>query len=86
MRKLSFIILLFTTWLLGSSCSQAQSNIGASVDVLFKKDKLIEVAFLSVKPDQQKALQESYFKKVFPIAQEYGLKPLAKIQVAHCLF
>ena len=81
MRKLGFFILLFTAALLGSSYSQAQSNIGASVDVLFKKDKLIEVAFLSVKPDKQKALQESYFKRVFPIAQEYGLKPLARIQV-----
>lgn len=52
-----------------------------SIAINFKKGKLIEVAFLSVKPDQQHQLQEQYFKKVMPIAMEYGLKPLGKIRI-----
>ena len=50
-------------------------------EVIFKKNKLIEVAFISVAEGKEKQLNEGYFPKVFPIAQEYGLKPLAKIKV-----
>ncbi len=52
-----------------------------SVDITFKKGKLIEVAFMSIKPEKQSQLQEEYFKKVMPIAAEYGLKPLGKVKV-----
>ena len=52
-----------------------------SVDITFKKGRLIEVAFLSVKPDKQNQLQEEYFKKVMPFAAEYGLKPLGSVKV-----
>lgn len=50
-------------------------------NVLFKKGKLIEVAFLSVKEGQGKQLKEEYFPKVMPIVTEYGGKPLMKIGV-----
>jgi len=76
-------ILLLTVLSLSSWLFSQEGNNRKSITTQFKKDKLIEVAFLSVKPDKQKQLQESYFKQVFPIAQEYGLKPLAKIGVQY---
>ena len=50
-------------------------------EVIFKKGKLIEVAFLSVKEGMGKQLKEDYFPKVMPIVTEYGGKPLMKIGV-----
>jgi len=50
-------------------------------EVVFKKGKLIEVAFLSVKEGMSKQLKEDYFPKVMPIVAEYGGKPLMKIGV-----
>jgi uncharacterized protein (DUF1330 family) len=50
-------------------------------EVVFKKGKLIEVAFLSIKKGREKQLTENYFPKVMPIVLEYGGKPLMKIGV-----
>ena len=50
-------------------------------EVIFKKGKLIEVAFLSVKEGMGKQLKEEYFPKVMPIVTEYGGKPLMKMGV-----
>jgi len=50
-------------------------------EVTFKKGKLIEVAFLSVKEGMGKQLKEDYFPKVMPIVKEYGGKSLMKIGV-----
>ena len=50
-------------------------------EVIFKKGKLIEVAFLSIKEGMGKQLKEDYFPKVMPIVTEYGGKPLMKIGV-----
>lgn len=50
-------------------------------EIVFKKGKLIEVAFLSVKEGMGKQLKEDYFPKVMPIVAEYGGKPLMKIGV-----
>ncbi|MBL4708818.1 MAG: DUF1330 domain-containing protein [Flavobacteriales bacterium] len=50
-------------------------------EVLFKKGKLIEVAFLSIKEGMGKQLKEDYFPKVMPIVTEYGGKALMKIGV-----
>lgn len=49
--------------------------------VIFKKGKLIEVAFLSIKEGMGKQLKEDYFPKVMPIVTEYGGKPLMKVGV-----
>lgn len=54
-----------------------------SVEVTFKKDKLIEVAFLSIDANKQQQLNEEYFKKVMPIAKEYGMRPLAQMGVQY---
>ena len=54
-----------------------------SVEVIFRKDKLIEVAFLSVDPNKKQRLNEDYFKQVMPIAKEYGMRPLAKMGVQY---
>lgn len=53
----------------------------ATKEVIFKKGKLIEVAFLSVKEGMGKQLKEDYFPKVMPIVTEYGGKSLMKIGV-----
>ena len=54
---------------------------GVVEHVLFKKGKLIEVAFLSVKEGMGKQLKEEYFPQVMPIVTEYGGKPLMKVGV-----
>ncbi|TYA71531.1 DUF1330 domain-containing protein [Seonamhaeicola marinus] len=59
----------------------AQNSTKKSINVLFKKNKIIEVAFLSINPQKKQQLAEEYFKKVMPIAKEYGMKPLAKIKI-----
>ena len=67
-----------------SEKSKGETVTEASVetdDVIFKKGKLIEVAFLSVKEGMGKQLKEDYFPKVMPIVTEYGGKPLMKIGV-----
>ncbi len=50
-------------------------------EVVFKKGKLIEVAFLSVKEGKGPQLKGEYFPKVMPIVIEYGGKPLMKVGV-----
>jgi len=59
--------------------AQNKKNV-KSIDVVFKKERLIEVAFLSIKPDKQQQLKESYFIQVMPIVMEYGMKPFAKME------
>jgi len=76
-------------WGILSLCAirlEAQTHGGGAngaVMVNFKAGTLIEVAFLSVNPEKQQQLKENYFKKVMPIAKEYGMKPLAKVQVQY---
>ncbi len=53
------------------------------LQISFRKNKLIEVAFLSIKEGKQQQLSEEYFAQVMPIAQEYGMKPLGKIKVEY---
>ena len=84
MVKVKFLSSLFILTILSlSSCLQAQSPKGKTIEVSFKKGKLIEVAFLSVKADKAQELNNDYFKKVMPIAREYGMKPLAKMKVTY---
>lgn len=79
------LVTIVSMFILGISlqASAQSSSTANSVEATFKKDKFIEVAFLSVKPDKAASLQNEYFKNVFPIAQEYGLKSLATINVEY---
>lgn len=56
----------------------ADAPAGIAVD--FQRDKLIEVALLSVEPGKEEQLNE-YFAQVMPIAAEYGMRPLATLAV-----
>lgn len=80
-KALSLMIFAATTFFSGCLYAQNHDMGHSTKDVVFKEGKLIEVAFLSVKPGKHKNLKEHYFKKVMPIAQEYGMKPLAKMKV-----
>lgn len=64
----------------------APASLGAGkvdpVKVTFKKGKLIEVAFMSVKKGKQPQLNE-YFRKVMPLATKYGIRPLITLRVSH---
>lgn len=83
MKKTIFLgaVIFFTMALSFTTRAQDQKENTESIDVLFKKEKLIEVAFLSVKEGMGKQLQDDYFPKVMPIVKEYGGKPLMKIGV-----
>ena len=75
-----------TTYLNKSKSNSVETTSSKTVlenvnEVVFKKGKLIEVAFLSVKKGMKKQLQEDYFPKVMPIVKEYGGKPLMKIGI-----
>ncbi len=77
------VVILAVTGSIAMALNTYLSSPITSIEVEFKKDKLIEVAFLSVDPSKQKQLQDEYFKKVMPIAKEYGMKPLAKMGVKY---
>ena len=64
---------------LGAQTHGGSAN--STVEVNFKAGKLIEVAFLSVKPGKKNQLNAEYFAKVMPIAAEYGMRPLATFGV-----
>ncbi len=87
MRKTKIIgimlIVMVATGSIAMALNVIETTNNSSVEVVFKKDRLIEVAFLSVNPEKQSLLQEEYFKKVMPIAREYGMKPLAKMGVKY---
>ena len=44
--------------------------------ITFEKGKLIEVALFAITPGKESQINEDYFPKVFPVAMEYGLKPM----------
>ena len=81
MYSTNFLFLLFAFLTFNSISCGAQGGNGKSLDVEFKKGKLIEVAFLSIIPEKSQQLQEKYFKNVMPIASEYGMKPLVRVKV-----
>ena len=72
-------ILSVTAIHLGAKTPGGSAN--GAVEVNFKAGKLIEVAFLSVKPGKENQLNAEYFAKVMPIAAEYGMRPLATFGV-----
>ncbi|OJJ16174.1 hypothetical protein BKI52_36010 [marine bacterium AO1-C] len=50
-------------------------------EIVFKKDKLIEVALLTVKPGKEKQFNEDYFKKAFPIGVPYGARFIGSFMI-----
>ena len=60
------------------------SSIACAKDgkLTFNRDRMIEVAFLKVKPGQEARLSKEYFPKVIPIAKEYGIRPLMTFRVS----
>ena len=62
-------------------CSFSATDTEVSQTIHFSEGKLIEVAFLSVKKEKQKQLNEQYFRQVMPIAGEYGMKHLVNLMV-----
>ena len=77
-KAIFFLLVLVSTFSLSATNNTGKSG---TLDVVFKKDKLIEVAFISVEDGKQQQLNEKYFKQVMPIAKEYGMRPLAKMKV-----
>lgn len=49
--------------------------------ITFEKGKLIEVGLFSITPGKESQVQEDYFPKIFPIAAEYGLKPMQTFMI-----
>lgn len=83
LKSKSLFTLLILITLSTAHLLSAQNSIKNSIDILFQKDKVIEVAFLSINPNKKEQLSNDYFKKVMPIAKEYGMKPLGKIKVQY---
>lgn len=59
------------------ACATASDD----VRLTFDDAKMVEVAFFTVKPGEERALNDKYFAKVLPIAAEYGMRPLATFDV-----
>ncbi|MEN0062230.1 MAG: DUF1330 domain-containing protein [Myxococcota bacterium] len=70
-------MVLVSSWLLG--CTAAAED----VRLTFDDAKMYEVAMFTVKAGEADALAEKYFAKVIPVAQEYGMRPLASFDVTH---
>ncbi len=66
-----FIAVLFSTSLLAQK----------SQTITFTKDKLVEVALLSVKEGKENQFFQDYFSQVMPVATPYGAKPIGSFAV-----
>lgn len=77
---LGIITILTSVFNFNTFAQSHKENIKPTA-VIFKKEKLIEVAFLSVKEGMGNQLKEDYFPKVMPIVNEYGGKPLMTIGI-----
>lgn len=82
------IYLFFSVSLIIFGCSaapktkdQGHSKVLKELNVEFRSDRLIEVAFWKVKPGKDKEINERYFSKAFPLAQKYGLKKLITFKI-----
>lgn len=71
----------FVTYNSLKTITKKNQNSQKPVFAHFKKGKLIEVAFMSIKKGKEKQLKQDYFAKVMPIAMEYGLRPIMTISV-----
>lgn len=76
MKKFAFILSIISMSF--TACGQ-KYNPGKTMDVTFKKDKLIEVALFKIKPGMEDQVNE-YFGKAIKLVQPYG-KPLASFTV-----
>ncbi|NQZ76444.1 MAG: hypothetical protein HRT61_10090 [Ekhidna sp.] len=50
-------------------------------EITFKKDKLIEVALLTVKPGKEEQFSKDYFEKAFPIGTPYGARHIGSFAI-----
>ena len=70
-----------------NNSENGQKTLSSNVDlvkesnILFKKGKIIELAYLSIKGGEEHKLQSEYFAKIMPIASKYGGKILGSFQV-----
>lgn len=75
-----------------SGCQYTNSRLTQNVlidnameeSVSFSKDKVIEVAFISLKPQMESQLSD-YFMQAVPISSEYGARQLASFTVVESL-
>ena len=70
-----------------NNSKNSQKTLSSNVDLVkesniqFKKGKIIELAYLSIKGGEEQTLQSEYFAKIMPIAAKYGGKILGSFQV-----
>lgn len=50
-------------------------------EITFKKDKLIEVALLTVKPGKESQFNEEYFSQAFPLGVPYGARFIGSFMI-----
>ncbi|MEO0734174.1 MAG: DUF1330 domain-containing protein, partial [Bacteroidota bacterium] len=77
-KRFSFFTLLLVLFVGTSVRAQMAPK---SAEVTFAKDKLIEVALLSVQEGKQQQFMGDYFSKVMPVALPYGARPIASFGV-----
>lgn len=79
MRTLLISLLALLTWAPTALADTAQ----AGTSITFRQGKLIEAVFFRIKPGQEQALADRYFKKVAPLVKRYGAKRLGFFEVTH---
>ena len=50
-------------------------------EIVFKKDKLIEVALLTIKPGMEEQFNQDYFSQAFPIGTKYGARHIGSFAI-----
>lgn len=50
-------------------------------EITFKKDKLIEVALLTIQPGKEAQFEKDYFSKAFPIGAKYGARLIGSFAI-----
>ncbi|MEM9327732.1 MAG: hypothetical protein AAGA85_18835 [Bacteroidota bacterium] len=50
-------------------------------EIVFKKDKLIEVALLTIKPGKEEQFSQDYFEKAWPIGMKYGARSIGTFAI-----
>ena len=77
--KNSYFLLAFWMFVILIPFIGCTQNKGT--EIVFKKDKLIEVALLTIKPGKEKQFSEDYFSKAFPIGKPYEPRMIGRFQI-----
>jgi len=80
-KEVQGLFLVLTLTLLAAPGFAENQDKSKAATIEFKKDSMIEIAYLTIKKGKEKELNDRYFTNVMPIAQEYGLKPLGKFKI-----